>query len=227
MHVESREDWEPGRIRKPGLEPATVIDVGAGAGTPTLYQAFPDAYHVLIEPLHEFQQDLRRVVAQHRGEHVMSAVGSRQGKVAIHVEIEALTRSSLLERSTGEEAKVEEREISITTLDELWRRLDWTPPFGLKIDTDGYEHHVIQGATRLLEQTEFVIAEISLRPRPVDGRYSFAEFVALMDEHGFRLCDILGAPRLRERSAELQYMDGMFRRAGDSPTATAEPAATD
>jgi FkbM family methyltransferase len=211
MHVESLEGWKPERIRKPGLAPATVIDVGAGAGTPTLYQAFPDAYHVLIEPLKEFEQDLRRVVAAYRGEHVMSAVGAERGTTTIHVEHEGLMLSSILERSSSGNSKVEAREIPITTLDELRRRLDWQPPFGLKIDTEGYEHNVIGGATELLKETEFVIAEISTRPKRFDQNYSFAEFIALMDEHGFRFCDILDAPRL-QRAVELQYIDGMFRR---------------
>lgn len=211
MHVESLEGWKPERIRKPGLAPATVIDVGAGAGTPTLYQAFPESYHVLVEPLKEFQHDLRRVVAAYRGEHVMSAVGSEQGSTTIHVEREGLMLSSILERSSSGDSKVEEREIPITTLDELRHRLDWKPPFGLKIDTEGFEHHVIAGAAELLTETEFVIAEISMRPKRFDENYSFAEFIALMDEHGFRLCDILDAPRL-QRAVELQYIDGMFRR---------------
>ena len=70
---------------------------------------------------------------------------------------------------------------------------------------------MIAGATELLTETEFVIAEISMRPKRFDENYSFAEFIALMDEHGFRLCDILDAPRL-QRAVELQYIDGMFRR---------------
>jgi hypothetical protein len=34
-----------------GFKPATVIDVGAAGGTVPLYDAFPRARHILLEPL--------------------------------------------------------------------------------------------------------------------------------------------------------------------------------
>jgi FkbM family methyltransferase len=217
MHAESREGWKPENLRKPGLDPATVFDVGAGAGTPTLYQAFPDARHVLVEPLEEFASDLREVVAAYRGEHVLSAAGSSEGTVTFNVERDGLLLSSILRRVADGPSDVEQRTVRVTTLDALRSRLDLQPPFGIKIDAEGYEGEVIEGASGLLPETQFVIAEVSLRPDRFDVTYSFAEFVALMDRHGFRLCDILDAPRLK-RARELQFVDAMFRRAEDRPS---------
>ncbi len=34
---------------------ATIIDIGVWKGTPELYAAFPEAYHVLIEPMKEYE----------------------------------------------------------------------------------------------------------------------------------------------------------------------------
>src|SRR3989442_12701698 len=51
--------WRPENMRKRGFAPATVIDVGAAYGTPALYAAFPDAYHVMIEPLADYEPSLR------------------------------------------------------------------------------------------------------------------------------------------------------------------------
>src|SRR3954447_375084 len=45
--------WDVASIQKRGLSPRTVIDVGAARGTQPLYEAFPDAYLVLVEPLGE------------------------------------------------------------------------------------------------------------------------------------------------------------------------------
>jgi FkbM family methyltransferase len=210
MHAESREGWKPENLRKPGLEPATVFDVGAGAGTPTLYQAFPDARHVLVEPLEEFSADLRGVVAAYGGEHVLSAAGAREGTVTLNVERGGLLLSSILERVAEGESDVERRDVRLTTLDAIRHKLDLEPPFGIKIDAEGYEGEVIEGAAELLAETQFVIAEVSLRPDRFDVTYPFADFVALMDRHGFRLCDILDAPRLK-RARELQFIDAMFR----------------
>jgi hypothetical protein len=86
----------------------------------------------------------------------------------------------------------EVREVPITTLDALREEHGWTPPFGLKLDVEGYEDRVIAGATGVLEQTEFVISEISLTRR-FDGAASSRELVELLREHGFRMADVLHA----------------------------------
>ena len=78
----------------------------------------------------------------------------------------------------------------VTTLDVLRQERDWQPPFGLKVDAEGYEHRVIKGASGLLADTQFVIAEIQVANRFQDG-YSVSDFIGLMDSHGFVLHDIL------------------------------------
>jgi FkbM family methyltransferase len=212
-NAETAGGWSPENLRKPGFDPATVIDAGAGAGTPALHQAFPKAHLVMIEPLREWQADLERQVAQHGGEYVLKAVGARSGTASFNVDHDSLVMSSLLERGSKPAAGspgVDQREVPVTTLDELWRERGWKPPFGLKLDTEGYEDQVIEGAQEVLRQTQFVIAEVSVVPERFDGSYTFAQFIALMDRHGFRLCDVLDAPRKR-RAQELKYMDVLFR----------------
>src|SRR5690349_20367910 len=63
--------WRAEPFRRHGYAPATVIDVGVAAGTPVLYEAFPDAYHVLVEPLAEFEPALQALVARNGGEYVL------------------------------------------------------------------------------------------------------------------------------------------------------------
>jgi FkbM family methyltransferase len=203
-------DWRPENLRKPDFEPATVIDVGAGEGTLPLYQAFPDAHHVLIEPLTEYEEALRQLTAQRGGEYLLTAVGAQEGSITIDADRMNPDRSSMLSRvgAGGGAEHLERREVPITTLDGLREQRDWQPPFGLKIDTEGFEDEVIRGATALLEETQFVIAEISVRKR-FEHSYSFAEFIALMDVRGFALGDVLMANRPAREQA-LRYVDGVF-----------------
>ena len=96
--------------------------------------------------------------------------------------------------STGKQ--VEKREVGVKTLDTLMEEYGLEPPFGLKIDTEGFEDQVIRGATNFLRRTEFVIAEVSVAERFVDS-YTFAEFTELMDENDFFLWDVLGVSGVR------------------------------
>jgi FkbM family methyltransferase len=206
--------WLPDVMRKRGLSPATVIDVGAGRGTPALYEAFPEAYHVLIEPIREFESTLQQIVSQRRGEYRLVAVGATEGVGKIRVNPRCLLTSTMSKpadlNTEGPQADFESREIPLTTLDRLLEDGNWTPPFGLKIDVEGFEGEVVEGATRLLEQTQFVISELWLSNWFNEGG-GFPEFVDFMYSHGFELCDILDAPRPKP-DREMVFIDAMFWR---------------
>src|SRR5947209_20596337 len=68
-----------------GLAPATVIDVGVGAGTPDLYEAFPSARLVLVEPLVEWRPHLEQIRETRSAEVVTAAASAAAGEARISV----------------------------------------------------------------------------------------------------------------------------------------------
>ncbi len=205
--------WQSANLRKPGLSPRTVVDVGVGEGTPALYEAFPEAFQVLVEPLKESEPHIHKILQEYEGEYFLTAVGAREEQLTINVEPNAKSKSSIHSRtdltSTGD--LVERRQIPVTTLDKLMEEHDFQPPFGLKIDTEGFEYQVIEGASAFLRKTQFVVAEISVAERFVGG-YSFSEFLEIMSRNGFHLCDILSMRKPMSPSSELKFIDALFRR---------------
>jgi FkbM family methyltransferase len=212
-----RKDPPPGsspeRICKEGIAPATVIDVGAGGGTNWLTRAFPDAYHVMIEPQRELEHFLREHLETVRGEIILTAVAERDGESVFHVDSRRPLTSSLYEFAGLPYAR-ESRVVPMATLDRLAAERGWEPPFGLKIDAQGAEHLVIRGAAEVLRQSQFVItvvlASLAHDPDLAYGKgKTFAEFIALMDERGFGLRDIVNAV-YGHASGQLLYVDGYF-----------------
>ena len=61
----------------------------------------------------------------------------------------------------------------------------------------------------------FVIAEVGVLHQRFKGSYSFARFIAAMDQAGFEVCDLLGIGR----AASSHVVDGdlVFQRRGNSP----------
>ena len=197
--------WDPGRIREHGFAPATLIDVGAAGGTRPLYEAFSDAYLVLLEPLAEHRDELLRITESRPGEHHQTAVGSQEGTVSMAVD-EVRVLSSVV-RALSKRSVVENREVPVTTLDRLAAKQDWADPLGLKIDTEGYERQVIEGAEQTLPRCEFVIVEAS-----VVGRYeddpTCAGLIEMLRARGFEVCDVIDAGG----NADSLYVDLMFER---------------
>ncbi len=207
-----RAGWRPTELAKLA-QPKTVIDVGVGPGTPQLYRAFPDAHQLLLEPLVEFEPELRRITSEYRGEYRIVAVGSEAGEAEIRVERGyGLTKSSIQERTSLSDAgrEYDSRKVPVQTLDEIIRSSRAEPPFVLKIDTEGYELEVIKGATETLKQTDLVIAEVAVAPRFVGG-YTFHDFVGAMYERGFGLYSIISVAPYRD-THRVVYIDGVFAR---------------
>lgn len=206
--------WSVYNLRKPGLAPSTIFDVGVHSGTPELYAAFPEAYYVLVDPLKENEHHLKEILTRYRGEYLLEAAGANPGTATIHVEPSFVGRSSILERTrfTATGSEPEERSIPITTLDEVVDKRGLSGPFAIKIDTEGFELEVIRGAERTLRESQFVIAEVSVSKR-FEGGYIFADMISEMAKHGFHLCDVLTVPR-SQRTREAMFLDVMFRPSG-------------
>lgn len=212
MELGRNPGWNSQNLQKDGFYPKTVFDVGAAYGTPPLYKAFSDCCHVLIEPLAEYKPHLENVLTQYSGFYVPCGAGAREETLAINVDPEQIMKSSLHQRTqlTTTNCQLEPREIRIRTLDSLREEYALEGPFGIKINAGGFEHQVALGATQVLQDAHFVIAEMSVADR-FHNCAGFADFVRLMDERDFRLCDILDAPR---RNKEIVLVNAVFRRKG-------------
>src|SRR5688500_1398118 len=96
--------WE--RLSSIPMAPKTIIDVGVGYGTPELYEAFPDARLILVEPLEEYLPNIRELFSKRNGIHHAVALGAQDDELEINVEPEARLKSSFLSRtnesSTGQ-----------------------------------------------------------------------------------------------------------------------------
>jgi FkbM family methyltransferase len=170
----------------------TVFDVGVRYGSPLLYEAFPQAFFVLVDP----QPERDTILVNRPKTYIFRnvALGASCGTVSI---TEQGPKSSILPRtalSRGKRAR-SPYEAAITTLDALIEELQPVPPFGIKLDTEGYELEVLRGLRDHAGSVAFYICEVSVKKRFVDG-YRFSDMIAEMRSRGFEFFAFLnGASR--------------------------------
>jgi FkbM family methyltransferase len=169
-----------------GFNPATVIDVGVAKGTPELYTSFPKARHLLIEPLREFEKDLKDICKKYNAQYVLAAASANPGKMEIAVASDFFGSSFLYD-----DKDIIRREVPVVTINGACEERGLHGPFLLKADVQGAEIQVLDGANAILKDTEVVILEVSFF-RFAQGAPEFYEVVDYMKNKGFVVYDIFG-----------------------------------
>lgn len=167
-HVERcRFDLWPEFLRRK-IERWSLVDVGANEGgfIDSVCALSPPASIFAFEPLPELRQALEQTVAHHgRGRVFAVAVGDRSGSVGLNRTQNRKLSSVLEPRNAmdehyGDAMDVIGRiEVPVTTLD---AEIPANAVVGLlKIDVQGFEPRVLDGARRTLSRTAVVMLEIN------------------------------------------------------------------
>jgi len=172
----------------------TVVDVGANRGQFLLVAArrFPDATLIAFEPLPGPRDLLRRVIPRSRPVRLQEeALSDRAGVATFHVS-RADDSSSLLPISPFQVStfpgteEVAQLTVKTARLDEVLAPEDLVPPILLKIDAQGSELAVLEGATGLLPTIDTLLVECSFAEL-YEGQPTAAAVVRFLSDHGFRL----------------------------------------
>lgn len=197
-----------------GLAPKTIFDIGVGYGTPWLYDAFPTAKLVLVEPLPIFADALDDLVRKYGASSHHVALGKSNKSATLRIPHHAATGASIWSKSTLLDQSERERGLDLTedridvpvvTLDEI---NCYPGPYVLKIDVEGSELEVLLGARETLSNCHLIILEISVFPR-FAGAPKIAELIHFMDGAGFELFDLPELHNLRAHEC-LAYVDAVF-----------------
>ena len=183
-----------GRFNKIVPEPEIIIDVGVADGTPWLYDSFPDTKFLLFDPMKECEQLVRSSFPSLNFEFFAVALSKEAGtaelKIPVISEVQKGQLASLVNRTDQYSKAASDwltREVEVATLDSL---IPHDGRLGLKIDTEGFESQVLDGAKETLKRCTFVVLELSLEMR-FEGVDPPSVVVRKLEEAGFELRDVL------------------------------------
>lgn len=191
----------PGSSREAQLKAAMdhfrighVLDIGANEGQ--FGQELIDSGYcgtiVSVEPLVEAHAKLSVIAARHPqwAVHAPTAIGEERGEISFHVSANSVSSSALEVLDASVQAapgsrQVERRVVPLTTIDTLLQQ-HHIPETGamLKVDTQGFEWQVLDGAREALRRFELVLLELSLT-KLYAGQRLWLDIVQRMADAGF------------------------------------------
>ncbi len=180
------------RLRASGVAPRSIFDVGANEGQFAIgaLATFPAATIWSYEPGAGAFARLGAVLGNHpRMRLARKALGREEGEATLHVTT-ADQSSSLLELHANHlEAYPEVRElrqetVQVSTLKNEIERILPPEPVLLKIDTQGFEMQVLQGAGEALGRIRWIVLETATRPMYRDETL-FSDISRWLGDRGF------------------------------------------
>ena len=174
----------------------TLIDIGIGSyGTEEIYNRFPKAKLILIDPLDEAKAYADKLAKKRDVTFFYKALG-RQDGIEKELKVQRdLGKTSFLEISeiNMKDDYTDIKKIKIEKLDTILKDHTDLGKTGIKIDVEGYELEVVLGAEETLKNAKFLIAEVRHNHESLKNVYKLSEFMNLMTKNRFVLTMILTA----------------------------------
>lgn len=194
-----------------GLTPKHIVDIGANHGgwSRTALSVFPQARLSIFEPqkaLAGYLLDLMRspnVEIHHKG------VGDIDGILPFTFHERDDSSSFIYNAEEAEERGFNQTEIAVCRLDTALADCRFGPPDIIKIDAEGFDLRVLDGAIETLRTSEIVLIEASIANR--DYPNSILAVIRKMDDLGFRLFDFTDLNRTPRRKI-LWLVEAVFVR---------------
>ena len=190
LHDKPQSDYGSGvlfpMLKRFGFSPKHIVDVGANHGnwTRTSLQYFPEAQYTLLEPQQELMVHIQDLLAAGRAIRWINAGASDKSGTLPFFLAKRDDSSSFVGASAGSSGSIS---MQVWSLDDLLAKYELPVPEMVKIDAEGFDLKVMQGAKTLLGKTEVFLLEASVLC-PYEN--SVAAALQFMGEHGYHLIDI-------------------------------------
>jgi FkbM family methyltransferase len=152
-------EWEEMQAWKKILGKDTLfVDIGANVGTYALWAADLGSSVIAVEPIADSLKALsdNAVLNGYRIEIVPAALANTPGKMRMTNWL-ATNNHLLFESESESESEKEDMEVEVRTLDSV---LGDRTAHGVKIDVEGAERLVLEGATRALEEGRLLVIQV-------------------------------------------------------------------
>ncbi len=193
------------RCMSRGLKVNSVIDVGASDGrwTRRCMAFLPGAEYLLIEAQQDHQKGLDILKDAHKNvNYILAAAGNMMGKIYFD--------NTDLFVGLASETPFKDHciEVPVVTIDNEIKKRHLPPPYLIKLDTNGFEVPILEGAVDALKKAELVIIE-TYNFIVSNNSLKYFQMCQYMEKLGFSSVELVDF-MIREKDGSFWQMDTFF-----------------
>lgn len=205
----------------------TIIDVGANIGqyAMNIRDAGYKGRIISFEPLSAAYRQLKRNGRRDKGWTIADrmALGNRDGETEINISANSVSSSILPmmdshKKAARDSAYIGKERVTVRRLDSLLPDLDLAGNVFMKIDVQGFEIEVLNGASQFLSMSRGLQIELSL-VELYAGQMSMENMINLVSNLGFELYALFPG-FVDNTSGRMLQVDGIFFRKTDEAATT-------
>lgn len=181
-------------LNKLDYKPRILLDVGAHSASWSrmFKKIFPDIKAILIEPLSEMEEHLKKFQTEFpETKYYLACAGSEAGIKYLTTKTSLEGATLLLNKNERLLSENSQREVKVITIDSLLDEGEFEIPDFVKLDVQGFELEVLKGAEKLFGKTEAFILEVSFYEY-MKGMPVFFDIVKFMYDKGYEVYDFPG-----------------------------------
>ena len=177
-------------LKRFGFSPRHILDVGANHGTwtRTALRYFPEAEFVLVEPQDHLKVHIQDLIDSGKKIRWINAgVADKSGMMRFYISDRDDSSTFLPKEEQPQTRVASETVVEVKTLDEIVSLYDLPAPDLIKIDAEGFDLRVMQGASKVIGKTDVFLLEAGALC-PFEN--SVGRVISTMENFGYRLLDI-------------------------------------
>ena len=173
-----------------GLAPGHIVDIGANRGdwTRKASAIFPGANFTMFEPQEALSVHHYDLAAKPSVDIVYAGVGDRDGLASFTIHCRDDSSSFSYSKQQAREGGYQQEEVRLHRLDSFMKNHHFGAPEIVKIDAEGFDLEVIDGAKETLNTADVVFLEASVSNPQYRNSVLFV--FQRMSDLGFKLFDI-------------------------------------
>lgn len=178
-------------ILESGFIPNHIVDVGAnhGSWTREALKFFPYATYSLFEPQYWLKESIGDILDKNpKVIFVPMGLGNKNGSFKFTIADRDDSSSFKYSEQEAEILGLNQIEVPVITLNDYFIEKDLSSPDIIKIDAEGLDLQVLEGASNFFGKTEIFLVEAAVVCNTTDN--TVIEVINFMDKNGYCLFDI-------------------------------------